>query len=74
MCCLPSDVFLRKIDFGGSLTSYTNKIMKGMRCRILLDKYMVLEDGVDYSLKLSGGFDLLTIIMGDDTTLVVQFY
>lgn len=74
MCCLADDMFLRKIDFGGSTTSYTNKMMKGRRFRLLLDKHLVMEDGVEYQCKPAGGFDLLQIEMADDTIIVVQFY
>lgn len=74
MCCLPDDMFLRKIDFNGSATSYTNKMMKGRRFRLLLDRHIVMEDGVEYQCKPAGGFDLLTIQVGDDTIIVVQFY
>lgn len=74
MCCVADDMFLRKIDFGGSLTSYSNKMMKGRRFRILLDRHLVMEENVEYSCKPSGGFDLSTIEMADDTILIVQFY
>lgn len=74
MCCLPSDVILVKVDFNGSLTSYANKVMKGMRYRLLADKHLILIKGVDYEDKISGGFDLLTFEMANDTTLILQFY
>lgn len=74
MCCLPSDVYLRKVDFGGSLTSYSNKVMKGMRYRLVRDKDAVMQPEVEYADKAAGGFDLLNIEMGDDTVILIQFY
>lgn len=74
MCCVADDMFLRKIDFGGSLTSYTNKMMKGMRYRLLLGRHLVLEPYVEYTDKPLGGFDLINMQVEDDTLIVVQFY
>lgn len=74
MCCLPSDVFLVKSDFGGSDTSYSNKVMKGMRYRLILDRHLILRRGIEYEDKEAGGFDLLTFTVGDDTILTLQFY
>ena len=74
MCCVAEDIFLRKIDFGGSTTSYTNKMMKGRRFRLLMDRHLVMEDGVEYQCKPSGGFDLLLTEVVDETIIVVQFY
>lgn len=73
-CCISNDVFLRKIDFDGSSTSYTNKLMKGRRFRLVLDRNMILEEGVEWECKPAGGFDLLTFQMSDDNVIVVQFY
>ena len=67
-------MFLRKLDFNGSATSYTNKMMKGRRFRILLDRHLVLEEGVSYECKPAGGFDLINLEMADDTVLVIMFY
>lgn len=72
--CSPFDVFLIKVDFNGSTTSYANKVMRGLRYRLFRDKDVILEEGVDYADKSTGGFDLLTFIMADDTTIAIQFY
>lgn len=72
-CCTPNDVFLKKIDFDG-LTSYPNKVMKGMRYRLIRDKDVILEPLTDYADKPMGGFDLLTSEMADDTIIAIQFY
>lgn len=70
---LPSDVDLVLSDFSGG-TSYFNKVMKGMRYRLLLDNNILLKKGIQYEEKINGGFDLLTFIMAADTTITIQFY
>lgn len=74
MCCISEDVFLKKIDFDGSSTSYTNKFLKGRMFRLLLDRNMVLQQGVEWEYKPAGGFDLINFQMSDDNVIVVQFY
>jgi len=73
-CCVNHDVFLRKIDFNGSTTSYTNKLMAGRRFRLLLDRHLVLEENVEWQCKPLGGFDLINREMAEDSVIVVQFY
>lgn len=69
------DLFLRKIDFhGNSLVSYRNPLMKGLRYRILYDKYMSLEPGIGYTDYPEGGFDLVGLTMTDESICAVQFY
>lgn len=69
------DLFLRKIDFyGDSSISYRNPLMRGLRYRILYDKYMMLEPAIGYSDYSEGGFDLVGLTMSDESILVVQFY
>lgn len=74
-CCLPLDLFLRKGDFS-SPNSYQNKIMKGMRFRVLLDRHIVLEPGIEWEVLTSGGFQILISgwEIGDDTVMVIEFY
>jgi hypothetical protein len=74
MCCIAEDIFLRKIDFGGSTTSYTNKLMKGMRYRLIRDKDAIMQPDVEWIKKDIGGFDLVGFEMADDTVIVIQFY
>ena len=74
MCCNLSDTFLYKIDFNGSLTSYSNKVMKGLRYRLLRDGDVLMKPEVDYSDKPNGGFDLLLFEMKEDTCIIIQFY
>jgi hypothetical protein len=71
---LPDDMFLRVGDFQTS-TSYSNPLMKGERYRVLFDRHIVLERGVDYIDKISGGFDLQGgYNVGVGTIIIVQFY
>lgn len=74
MKCNTEDVFLRKIDFHGSTTVYSNRMMKGMRYRLLRDKDSLLEPGIEYEARESGGFELKGFEMGEDSIIVVQFY
>lgn len=74
MCCLPDDMYLQKVDFGGSSTSYTNKVMKGMRYRLIRDKDAIMQPEVEWTKKDIGGFDLIGFEMADDTVIVIQFY
>ena len=74
MCCNLSDTFLYKIDFNGSLTSYSNKVMKGLRYRLIRDCDVTMKPDTDYSDKPTGGFDLLSFEMKDDTCIIIQFY
>jgi len=74
MCCNLSDTFLYKIDFNGSTTSYSNKIMRGLKYRLLRDADVLMKPDIDYSDKVSGGFDLLSFEMKEDTCIVIQFY
>lgn len=69
-----SDTFLYKIDFNGSKTSYANKLMKGLRYRLIRDNDVLLKPDIDYSNKGTGGFDLLTFEMEEDTCITIQFY
>lgn len=70
---LPNDVDLVLSDFSGG-SSYLNKVMKGMRYRLLLDNNLLLKKSIQYEEKTNGGFDLLTFTMASDTTITIQFY
>lgn len=74
MCCILSDTFLYKIDFCGSKTSYSNKLMKGLRYRLIRDNDVLMKPDIDYSDKKTGGFDLLSFEIEDDTCVTIQFY
>lgn len=73
MSSSPSDVRLIQADFIGN-TSYPNKVMKGMRYRLVRDEDVIIQEGVDYGDKPTGGFDLLDFSMAADTTITIQFY
>ena len=74
MCCISQDVFLRFADFTTS-TSLESKFLKGRRFRLLMDRHIVLEEGVEWICKPLGGFDLQGgLSVGVDTVVVVQFY
>lgn len=76
MCCSPNDVFLRQGDFSGGNT-YQNKVMRGMRFRVLLDRHMVLEPGVEWVELIAGGFQIIIPgwqITDPQTCIVLQFY
>lgn len=75
MCCTLQDLFIRKTDFNGSPNVYQNKALGG-RFRILLDRHIVLERGLEWELVPNGGF-IITIPgwqVENETVLVIQFY
>lgn len=74
MCCFQSDVFLRVSDFA-SVNICQNKFLTG-RFRLLLDRTMLLEYGIEWSTIEGGGFiiNIPNFQMADDTVIVVQFY
>ncbi len=76
MCCSPDDLFLEYGDFNGSPNTYTNKIMKGMRFRVLLDGDKQLKPGVEVDYLTNGGFQIIIpgYAITTDTTIIVQFY
>ena len=71
---LPDDVFLNSSDFGDDKKLYPNKVMKGLRYRLLYDKYQLLQEGVDWFKLPNGGFQLDKLEVKGDATLVLQFY
>lgn len=75
MCCLPKDLFLRLADFDSS-SIYLNKMMKGMRFRVIMDGDKQLEDGVQWDYMANGGFQILIsgFQITEDTLIIVQFY
>lgn len=75
MCCLPKDLFLFFGDFQ-SPTSYQNKLMKDMRFRVLLDRDILLEPGVEWDYLSAGGIQILIPGRGiaEGTKVVAQFY
>ena len=48
--------------------------MKGLRYRLIRDNDVLLKPDIDYSNKATGGFDLLTFEMEEDTCITIQFY
>ncbi len=73
-CSTPEDIFLRLPDFNGSTSTYRNILMKSLRYRLLRDKDVVMERGIDYANNSNGGFDLLNFQMDNTAVIGVQFY
>lgn len=75
MALVSDDLFIKFGDFNGSPNTYTNKALN-QRFRVLLDRHIVLEPGVEWDKLTSGGF-IVTIpgwSVAVDTVIVVQFY
>lgn len=75
MCCCLNDIFIRKPDFNGSLNVCQNKAFTG-RFRVLLDRHLVLEEGIEWNKLQNGGF-IISIPGWEvqvDTVIVLQFY
>lgn len=76
MCCLPNDIFLEQGDFSGTSPVYSNKLMKGMRFRLLQGSDIFLKHGVQWDYLSNGGFEITIpgFQVAADTQLIVQFY
>lgn len=75
MALVSDDLYIRMADFNGSINTYQNKALN-QRFRVLLDRHLVLEPGLEWIKLATGGFQI--VIPGwqvaFDTIIVIQFY